>query len=309
MTGNVQSWSLVVLSCLVLTVKSHSEPVKDVKCSIHSPERTHCSWRPASVASNISFYYDLVDDTGVTEDNDEDDDSYQECSSYTYTGGVRTGCDLKAHHIGIAVHIYINGSSESGFNCCKIPLWRNVMPPKLNLTLNKTKDRLYITWNDPDIGSLHKWTFEVRYNTCKIEEPRKVSERSFPLTLGSTCPHRVEVRGKYRDGGETPWSDVYEVEADAYEVIGPKALVYASVIIPMTLAVLAVLACVCCQRNKHIIFPKVPEPRDFLSEISNNNNNKSIADNFYNPEEEENCEIILVTDPQDKQTVLVAHAC
>lgn len=87
----------------------------------------------------------------------------------------------------------------------------------------------------------------------------------------------------------------------------PNASIYAAIIIPLMFAGLAALTFVCCRkyvksaplylaptvvpsfasdiylslyRNKENIFPKVPQPRDLLSDVSDNNNKVTVFIEF-----------------------------
>ncbi|XP_034413096.1 interleukin-13 receptor subunit alpha-1 isoform X5 [Cyclopterus lumpus] len=77
----------------------------------------------------------------------------------------------------------------------------------------------------------------------------------------------------------------------------PSAWLYAAIIIPVMFAGLAALVLVCCRKNKEYMFPKVPEPRDLLSNISDNNNKSADHTLCVPAEEDDNCRISLVVDP------------
>ncbi|GLD72527.1 uncharacterized protein AKAME5_002385200 [Lates japonicus] len=136
---------------------------------------------------------------------------------------------------------------------------------------------------------------KLNYTACNGHvEKDEHSLTSMQLDVIPHCKYCMTIKAKYRDLGSTALSDekCFDAETD------PIALVYAAIIIPLIFAGLATLTFVCCKRNKEHIFPKVPQPRDLLSDISDNNN-KSTVYNLYIPaEEEENCKITLVMDPQ-----------
>ncbi|XP_026149425.1 interleukin-13 receptor subunit alpha-1 [Mastacembelus armatus] len=283
----------LTLSVRTLCNNTHSEPavlkftypvlVTDLQCYVRSSEQSYCSWVPASRGPVLRFFYWRLQYKEA---------QLEECPSYSFTEDMRTGCNLQvkyAEEIFISFNATLKNSSVK--NTFKKHFLK-VRPPPLNWTVTKSGDKFNITWIPPDVTN--EWMFKIKYTECGKETQKTINkETSLQLDLVPHCPYRMAIMAEHHNGA-TPWSDekMFDAETD------PNVLVYLAIIIPLTFSVLAVLMFVCCRNNKENIFPKVPQPRDLLSDISNNNNNtKNTAYNLYIPvEEEENCKITLVTD-------------
>ncbi|KAK9524510.1 hypothetical protein VZT92_016900 [Zoarces viviparus] len=261
--------------------------VKDWKCSMYSATQTSCSW-PASQAQDLRFFYWL------TNENFQPDvkKPLVECSTYRDNGDGRIGCDLTANK-DHSIDILFNGTLNDTFarNTFKIMIIE-VRPPPLNWTVNKTTDQFHIEWTPPDIPL--PWTYRINYTECGKEKIKQILKgNSYDLELNPDCQYRMTIKA-ITGRGETPWSDEKYFDADT----DPNTWLYAAILIPLMLAGLAALMFVCCRKNKEYIFPKVPEPRDLLSDITNNNNNNESTGHklYVPPEEEDNCKITLVVD-------------
>ncbi|XP_042368587.1 uncharacterized protein LOC121962394 [Plectropomus leopardus] len=278
--------------------KTYPDLVSNLICSVHAVNKTRCTWDPASPDSELRFFFRLKTPT----ESDQRKSSIQECPQYRKNAaGVRTGCDLKAD-FNNNIEILFRGEPNDSRNTFKIDLLYNVRPPALNWTVTKTGDKFHIRWSLPEVP--FKWKYILNYTECnetKIKDFRN-GETSYELDgVVPHCPYRMAVKAESafeKDGnprGGTPWSEEKYFEAEQGQ--GNK-LVYATFIIPLIFGGLAVLVFMCCKNHKEKIFPKVPVPRDLLSDIFDNNN-KCTVRNLYIPEaEEENCKITLVVDPQ-----------
>ncbi|XP_068569691.1 interleukin-13 receptor subunit alpha-1 isoform X2 [Cebidichthys violaceus] len=263
--------------------------VRDWECYMYSATHTHCSWPTASQAQDLRFFYWLLHMDSVDGNYEPSSLRLQECS--LYKGDVRTGCDLEmnVHH---SIYVLFNGTLNNTFARNTFNRWPiKVRPPPLNWTVTKTTDRFLIEWTPPDIPL--SWTYIIKYTECgKPKIKTDIKGNSYELNLRPECQYYMTIKGSTNEGG-TPESDEKYFDADT----GPNAWLYAAIIIPLMLAGLTALMIVCCRKNKEYIFPKVPEPRNLLSDISNNNNNKSTVHSLYVlPEEEDNCKITLVVD-------------
>ncbi|XP_076580649.1 interleukin-13 receptor subunit alpha-1 isoform X1 [Chaetodon auriga] len=264
--------------------------VRDLQCSIHSSKLTRCSWEPASDTPDLRFFYKLVNEH--LNGGPDSSTPLQACPSYSYSDGVRTGCDLQAS-ITHDISIVFNGTRNNKLvrNTFKKEL--KGKPLALNWKVTKTADKFLIKWSPPDIADLSEWKFFINYTECN-EMKVKTAERvaSTELVLVPRCQYRMKIKAELittKESGQ--WSDEEYFDAD------PNVMVYVAVIIPLIFAGLAALTLVCCRMNKDTIFPKVPEPRDLLSSIADNNN-KSTVRNLYIPvEEEDNCKITVVIEP------------
>lgn len=168
-----------------------------------------------------------------------------------------------------------------------------VRPPPLNWTVVEVGDAFNISWIPPDVLGLDLWKFRINYTECGENKSVLIPHRtSHQLPRVAHCQYHMAIKAVYKEHG-TEWSDKKYFGAD------PNAVVYVVfILIPLMFAGLAVLAFVCCRRNKESIFPKVPEPRDLLSDISDNNNKITVRNLYVPAKEEEDCKITLVIDPQ-----------
>ncbi|XP_037614578.1 uncharacterized protein LOC119481559 isoform X1 [Sebastes umbrosus] len=263
--------------------------VVGLKCYVHATRQTHCSWLPDRHA-DLRFYYRVVRSDGSVSIYDKSDPKVQECSSYNDSDGVRTGCDLEADNRD-EIHILINGTLNNTHVLNTDNIRPYVQPPALNWTVTKTGGKFHINWTLPNINV--KWKTTIRYTECKETKYKhyEKGEISAVLDVVSNCPYRMDIKTQPStvEGLESPWSEEKYFEADT------NLWLYATIIIPLMFAGLAALIFVCFRKNKDIIFPEVPEPRDFLSDISDNNNKITVR--YIPAEEEEHCKITLVEDP------------
>ncbi|XP_060887067.1 granulocyte-macrophage colony-stimulating factor receptor subunit alpha-like [Labrus mixtus] len=275
----------------------YKDLVKDLQCFIKSSTLTNCTWLHATKTSDLRFFYMFANN----DPNKSLDDKSQwtplvECSAYRDVGGIRTGCDLQAKPTQ-TLFMLLNGTldNEPVRNTFKKRLLNFVRPPALNWTVIKAENDFIINWIPPDVFPLNS-EFYIQYTECGKLKPQRSANgvTSLKLPRLSHCQYGISIQAK-TDENETPWTEEKYFSADT----DPNAILYAVVIIPLMCAGLAVLAVVCCRKNKEALFPKIPEPRDLISEIFSNNNNKSVIHKLYIPaEEEENCKITLVMDPQ-----------
>ncbi|XP_008285384.1 uncharacterized protein LOC103361154 [Stegastes partitus] len=292
MSGGFLNFSVIavcngIYSKPAVHVFSDPELVKNFECYVYTRRNTHCGWVPDSHTSDLRFYYRL--ENHYAGGNSE----LQECSLYNYTGGVRTGCEVKAtdnHNI----FVFFNGTLNNRLvrNTFERKLALNVRPPALQWTVTKTEDKFNISWTPPDVSPLNEWTFLLNYTECNVQKPdKRTNNTSCELDRNPDCRYCIAIKAKRAGGGETPWSP--------YECFGKDidALVYMAFIIPLGVTALAVLTFICCRKNIKKICPKIIKPADYISDIINNNN-KGTVWNFPIPVEEEHTCEITVMDPQ-----------
>ncbi|XP_074517983.1 uncharacterized protein LOC141784151 [Halichoeres trimaculatus] len=280
-------------SKVVYITMSDPDLVKNFQCNIVSLKLTRCTWFKATNISDLHFFYRL---------STHFQSSYepiQECPLYRYSGGLRTGCDLQANTDQIMT-IFINGTLDSKpvRNIFERNLIDHVKPPALDWHVKETKDNFIISWIPPEVKL--PWKYVLNYTECKTQKKTTGEDLTTrKLRKVSHCEYWMSIKAEY-EKSETPWSEEKYFAADTDQ----STMVYAAVIIPLLCAILAVVAFVCCRKNKENICPKIPEPRNLLSDIYNNNNNKDPDHNLYIPEEEEdNCVITLVIDPQTDKSL------
>ncbi|XP_037336773.2 interleukin-13 receptor subunit alpha-1 [Pungitius pungitius] len=275
----------------VVMILKYPDLVRNVHCYSFAATKGHCSWSPASQAPDLRFFYWLVDDYSEPP-ADETSVNIQECLSYNYTGAVRTGCNLEARTDQI-IYIFFNATLMDTVprNTFKKETFEDVRPPPLEWTVNKTGDKFAISWTKPDIPI--DWSIIMRYTECD-ETKNKTFQGDKPgeLDLVPHCPYCMALIAHFVNGA-TPWTKEKCFDAD----IDPKAWMLAAIIIPLMLVGLLALMFGCYRKNKEYIFPKVPQPRDLLSDISDNNNKSTVPDLYIPMDEEANCKITLVEDP------------
>ncbi|XP_030286924.1 uncharacterized protein LOC115589910 [Sparus aurata] len=275
---------------------TYPELVRNLSCYVHSSKQTRCSWLPVSDAADLGFFFRLTAEDLSLSIHNISRTPLRGCPAYV---NRKTGCDLQAdtRH---SIHILFNGTlnNSSVRNTFKIWLKENARPLPLNWTVIKAGDTFNISWIPPDFDKLSVWKFTIKQTACNKSMLHDVFEgTSTELNVIRRCENCMAIKAVRKvTGGESEWSDVKCFGSE------PNALVYAAIIIPMMFAVLAALTLMCCKKNKDIIFPRVPEPRDFLSDISDNNNKITVR-NLYIPAEEEDCKITLVIDPLNNKLI------
>lgn len=269
---------------------SYPELVKDLACFLDSPRRARCQWSPGAPPADFRLYYKLVDECGV----DSAPPALRECPSYVWTGGVASGCELPATVCHVA-YVLVNGTvdGEPVRNTFRRQLADDVRLPPLEWRAEKMGNKLNVSWERPEVAVPDGWRIQINYTECGgARESLEIEGEvwSHPLVLDSGCPRAVAVRATSQSGA-TPWGEWRRFDADA------SPLLYMVAVVLVSVAALVALACVCLGRNKDVIFRKVPEPFDYVSEIYNNNTQSVFHGLYISPEEEE-CKISLVVDEQ-----------
>lgn len=274
----------------------YPELVRDLSCYVYAANRIKCDWLPASHALDVTFFYWLVK-------NDFTDSIYdprtvpviQECSQYHYTGSIRTGCDLAG---GFNYMLYMSFKERHVNNTLAKNTFQKflkVQPPPLSWNIAKTGRKYLISWTPPDIAL--RWVYILNYTECTETKTldAKDGKTSIEFEAVPHCAYCMMIKAKLADGdeSETPWSQKECFDADA----DPYALLYVAVTIALVLGGLTALFFVCCRNNKEKIFPKVPQPVDLISDISENNNKNTLLGLYVLTAEEETCKITLVEDP------------
>ncbi|XP_078131726.1 interleukin-13 receptor subunit alpha-1-like isoform X1 [Sander vitreus] len=286
-------------STKVVKKTNYTDLVKDLQCYSHSAKQTHCFWLPDTHAPDLKFYYQLQNEDFTVTANGKSPFNLTECLEYRYTDGVRTGCNLEAT-ISQSIAILLNGTHNNSLARNTFKKWpkKNMRPPALNWTFTETWDHfLNISWTPPDIPV--QWTYKINYTECDEVKTKQVGngETSTLLDLVLHCQYSIAIKAEYEKReykGWTAWSDVKYFAAEP----GPDAWLFAAIIVPLMFASLAALLCVCFRKNKEHIFPKVPEPRDLISDIFDNNNKSTVCNLYMPAEEEDNCKITLVEESQ-----------
>ncbi|XP_057710341.1 interleukin-13 receptor subunit alpha-1 isoform X2 [Corythoichthys intestinalis] len=268
---------------------TYPELVSVVQCSIITSTLTQCTWASLRFPPDLAFYYWLVNEL-----DDSDDASLSECPEYMLTEGERTGCRLKSktdQSITMLFNATVKGSLVRNTFKKKVV---EVTPYPLSWNVSEVAGKFNLSWIPPDVLRLKDWSFIINFTECDTVKEKKVKGATWTLmNRVSHCQYQLTIKAQ-SIRGETGWSDVKHFGAEK----NPNVLLYATIFIPLLCVGLVTLICYYFRRNKEDIFIKVPEPRDLLSDICNNNN-KSELYNFNFPEkEEEECQISVVTDQQ-----------
>ncbi|KAG7240124.1 hypothetical protein INR49_027978 [Caranx melampygus] len=280
----------------VVLNRSYPEIVKNLECYAIPSKRSQCSWE--TVHAGVRFFYQLVRDDFSNSLSNQSSSPLRECPLYI-NEGIRTVCDLEAT-VDHGIHILFNGTENDKLvkNTFTKLLSKKVRLPPLNWTVTKVGNKFNINWIPPDIKA--QWEYLINYTECNKSKDEIIVQGyvSYELVLVPHCNYFIQIQARNKDWS-TPWSNIIFFAADRSDR-DPNAVVWAAIIIPLVFAGLAILIFVCCRKNKDHIFPKVPQPRDFLSDIYDNNNKSTIRDLYIPAEEEENCKIILVIDSQNE---------
>ncbi|KAJ4948665.1 hypothetical protein JOQ06_020195 [Pogonophryne albipinna] len=264
-------------------IVTYPDLVQDLQCSITTPTEAHCTWNlNAHTPSNLGFFYHLNNNV------------IKECPSYVHRGSVRTGCNLEAN-VEDSIVFSFNGTlkNQTVRNTFKEALRSKVIAPALHWNVTKSGGKFKIRWTPPSIKIT--WEYVITYKECSETKSLDGVGETAEFTFVPKCSYRITIQAIGENGdAKTLLSDekYFAAESDL------NAWVYVAIILPLMVAVLAVLTIVYCRKNKEILFPKVPQPRDLISDISDNNN-KSMGGKLYIPaEKEDNFNVTLVTDPQ-----------
>ncbi|XP_062300818.1 uncharacterized protein LOC134005829 [Scomber scombrus] len=276
---------------------TYPDLVWNVMCYIRSSRNYECLWLTATDVPDLRFFFRFP-----SQSSNADCTAplpLQECSSYLITNGKRTGCNLQ-DPIAYDIHMVFNGTLNN-------TLVRNtfrqtnplVRPPALEWTITEAGDKFNISVIPPDYRP-SRWTLLINYTECGKEKHQlQELKTAFQMPRLLHCPYYIQIKAEIDDGkgGWTPWSEKLSFGA----ITDPNPMVYAIIPIPIVFAALAVLTFICYKKNKETIFPKVPEPRDLVSDISDNNNKSNVRNLYIPAAEEEDCKITLVLDPQFTQ--------
>ncbi|XP_041635776.1 interleukin-13 receptor subunit alpha-1-like [Cheilinus undulatus] len=280
----------------VLVTTSYPDLVENFTCTLKSSQLTKCTWNKANNTQDLRFYYQLFDESS------RDETPLTECSLHRYYDNVKTDCYLKAT-TSQTMNILLNGTVDNKpvRNTFRRLLLKNVKLRPLDWNVTKDNNLFVIRWSRPDINDRWTWTYKIKYTKCNEEnERRQKGGTSLRLDIVPQCRYRMQIKATLDyslNGIETPWSEFKYLDAEP----DPNAMLYAEIIIPLIVAGLALFIFMCYRKNKDRIFPKIPEPRDLLSDISDNNNKSTL--HYLHVEEEDTCRITLVMDPHTEKTI------
>uniref|UniRef100_A0A3Q2ZQ97 Uncharacterized LOC108239408 n=2 Tax=Kryptolebias marmoratus TaxID=37003 RepID=A0A3Q2ZQ97_KRYMA len=268
------------------------ELVMDLECYSYALKKVYCSWSPASKTTDLHFFYKLVKENGegtVTE--------IQECLLYNSTGDVKTGCHLQASTAD-DIHVVFKATLNNTLvrNTFRRDPLKDVRPPPLNWSVTESVDTFDITWVPPEMLQLGAWNFVIHYTECaENKEIHCDDTTSCQLKRVPDCKYCIWIEARSKIGkGKTPLSDEKCFDpADG----GFNPWLLAAIFIPLVVAFLAVVIC-CFWIYKDRILPKVPGPRDLLSDDLGNNNVNSLYKLYVPAEEKENCCVTLIADTQ-----------
>ncbi|CAN9509719.1 unnamed protein product [Ophioblennius macclurei] len=273
----------------VLVNISYPELVKKLDCFLKSPNKAECEWSLGTHSPNFRFFYGLVNEC-----TDKVDPFHlQECPSYVWTNGVRSGCRMDAtrcHTLYALFNATLNDKPVR--NTFKRMLMKHVRPKNLTWAVQRNGNKFNISWEVPEIKVAEDWTIEINYTECGPKDILERKDQLFEvLELNPLCRKAITARAT-SPVGQTPWGEWKHYEGDK----DPRVLL---LVVVLLIVVLVVLIGACFQKNKEKLWPAIPKPKDYLSEFSNATNNKTFSHILYSPVKEENgCNVLLVVDLQ-----------
>ncbi|XP_034021012.1 uncharacterized protein LOC117505461 [Thalassophryne amazonica] len=284
--------NLLVLGFHFLNVQTGKEHRVDVKCYIRSYKLTQCVWN-LPISPDIRLFYWLInEDENLTTPSPH----FQECSSYVSIDTRSTMCDMQRNYRqSMPIKLKWN---ETVIKNPTIPALSIMSPPPMNWTYIVKGNRANIMWTPPDFGDDQLFTYTLSYTHCgEKTEITHLTNVTYQLTLDSACNYCMVIKPVYQYlGGKTYWSDEKCFGVNITVADGESKLkTYVIVFISVVSALLAALTFLCLWKNKDKIFPKIPEPRDYFTDVLNNNK-MTVVDWCMPVEEEENCKISLVAD-------------
>uniref|UniRef100_A0A096M7Q4 Uncharacterized LOC103140605 n=1 Tax=Poecilia formosa TaxID=48698 RepID=A0A096M7Q4_POEFO len=268
--------------------------VKSFDFYIISAKQGHCSWSPVITTPELRFFYHLPNKSNHSAE-------IQECSSYTYTDGVKSGCNLDAT-TRMAIRMLFNATVNNTV-VRNTFFWDDlkgkVKPPAPEWTVKKNKNNFTISWTPPDVLRLESWTFQINYNECEKTNQRPVAgTTSSKLERSSNCRYCIWIQATSEFGNSLPTDEKCFGTVVFLHPDRGSYLVY--VVIAALVVTLAAISIACLLRNGKRIFPKIPVPSNFFKDVIENDNEvKSFFRKLYvPPEEQENCTITVVRDTQ-----------
>ncbi|KAM9836930.1 uncharacterized protein ACBR49_019345 [Aulostomus maculatus] len=263
-----------------VTIK-YPELARDFQCAIILSTLTRCSWQPINHPPDFRFFFWFK--STISGEKTE----LQECPSYSDRDGVRTGCELQAktHY---TIYALFNGTLNDTLarNTFSIRLLR-VAPPSLQWNVTMFQDKFLIKWFPPDLLSFSRWRFQINYTECDEAKVLQIKEEtSVELNRISHCPYRISMKA-VSNTGETQKGKDKHFDAE------PNLAIYPSIVLPLVLTALTLLALISCRKYKGNIFTKIPKPSNLIPD----NNNTNDVCNMYIPPKEEDCQVTLVLEP------------
>lgn len=265
----------------VIKTNIYPELVSALDCDIISTNQIRCSWTPVPGAPESQFFYRLAA-LGQT--------NLLPCP-HLHTDGKLIVCDIQTP-VRNEIDVLFNGTVDDKpvRNTFEKSLYVKPLVTKWSVT--KTDRKFNISWVCPDIPKPFEREFVVIYTECAEPKMSPIIKRlHFEIDRLPNCRYcfAIETRVSRKEAR----TEDKCFDADAV----PDVFVLVAVIVPLACAGLAVLALVCCIRNKDYIFPPIPKPRDLLSDISDNNNKMEFGNLYFPLEVEELFKITLVMDP------------
>ncbi|KAA8582426.1 hypothetical protein FQN60_006483 [Etheostoma spectabile] len=306
MSRTFQSVDLLALSFLLLMVKSQQDPIlppQNVSLRWINDFLPEWSWAPPQHSKGNCKY--------EVQSNTKDKNRWRGADTVKTTwrhhavmqGGylqftVKTVCgDKHSTEVGMEIdytelvknlECYIHSAKQT--HCSWLP---GSHAPDLKFYYRFWKDDFTVSPNDKTTVDLRECSLyaEGVRTACDLEA--SISQ-TIEILINGTHNNsfaRNTFQKKLRNHGHT------ETFVHAAAETDPNAWLYAAAIVPLMFAGLAVLGFVCFRKHKEHIFPKVPEPRDLVSDIFDNNNKSTVCNLYIPAEEEDNCKITLVEEP------------
>ncbi|XP_075890124.1 uncharacterized protein LOC142893440 isoform X2 [Nelusetta ayraudi] len=278
---SVQTICNNMMSEPVIKTNMYPELVSALDCDIISTNQIRCSWTPLPGAPESQFFYRWVQFPTT---------NLLPCP-HLHNDGKLIVCDIQtpvANNIEVLFKGTVDGKPVR--NTFDKSLFVKPLVTKWSVT--KTDRKFNISWVCPDIPKPHRREFVVIYTECAKPKPSGII-KSLHIEIDRlpNCRYCFAIETHVYPKEARTEEECFDADLDL------DVFVLAAVIVPLACAGLAVLALVCCIRNKDYIFPPIPKPRDLLSDISDNNNKMQFGNLYFPLEVEELFKITLVMDP------------
>ncbi|CAJ1086645.1 interleukin-13 receptor subunit alpha-1-like [Xyrichtys novacula] len=269
--------------------KLKAKLVKDFKCVIYGNE-TDCSWVPVDPSLNLMLSYRIC---GLDEERLK---GLKKCNRF-YSKETRTGCRVKLDAKKGDICILVE--TETSMSTFKAEL--AVLSPKL--TVREERNKLILSWKQPEIGKQCVWKYEVCHTQCSnpkvCNNYPMTGEPLVEMTYDKSCRYEIQSR-VWTDYCKKISSDFSEVVTYGTDNSSDRTLTLVAIILPAILSVCVLLSCYCFRRHSAIICPNIPDPSAIFKEMMMNGSKerKTTTGSLYTPVPEtvDPCKISPVTE-------------
>ncbi|XP_036404967.1 interleukin-13 receptor subunit alpha-1 [Megalops cyprinoides] len=255
--------------------------VKDFQCVYYASGSMNCTWNPTSEATDLQLHYWWNDGERIHLPPEP-------CSLYLYSGNLKTGCHLHGGFLDVTA-LYpmfflikgMRGGSVLRNTFYTLPR-ENVKPspPKLKIEpLPDKPNHLMLTWEEPSgfHPELKYWDYQFRITNCEKKQPKSAHQDTYvEVPYDQRCQFRAQVRAvcNYMCGkGASDWSQEESYGQDSSD----WSFHVAFIAIPIILTICVIVLLLFLKKLQVLILPQIPDPRKFLKELINSNEDQGVA--------------------------------